>query len=339
MAPTVDFTEEFLDILTFCKKDLDLLLVYLLRCFQSVQIPEPVKIARRDEVVQIGHELSAFFSSIRLADITPSSAKDVEKKTISKVREVRDDVGDVIATFKKKCGLTIDRGLLHDIPAIIKDLSLARLHGDYAITLDKIDNLLVVKTFIVKIYESQVRAEPSRDAKVEKELLRIKEKSFLETIRGAEAKNPEYFYKTIELLKRLIGSGKPVCVQVGEDEDGGRDEIRFRTRGENRIQVLYNFNGLGLSAEVMKNPTASTVEYSILGYIEKGVSKVEYGLRAAINVQSLEQKERLMGLDYLWSQYEKAYMAMQRSETARQSSHESLDKQNVDKAINEILFD
>jgi hypothetical protein len=338
MSVNYTFTEDFLDSLAKARKDLDILLVTMLRVAQSENIPENNKISIRDNVVQIAHEVNAFFGSIKIADITKMTVREVEKKVIEKIKDLHKDIEEVINDLSKRYNIKAENKNSYDIPSIIRDLSLARLHGDYAITLDKIGNLQSVKAFINRIYESQVGTDTSKDNMLDKELQRIKEKSFSESIKGAEAQNAEYFYKTVEIIKKMISDGKEVIMQIGDDEHSNRDIFRFQTKGENKVKVQYRFNGLGLIIDILKTPLDKNIEYNIVGSIEKGVSKIDYKIKTKIEKQYLEQKERLLGVDYLWAQYDKAFLAFQKSENIQNNTHENLDKANIDKAINDILF-
>ena len=332
------YSEEFLGALGQSRREMDRLLTAFVRILGSEALTEAQKMEFRDRVVAIGQESSAFFSSIKLEAIDALNVRDIETRIMSNLRTTHAGVESFMKDAAKKGIPEPEANALFSPQDVVQMLGAARFQGAYAMTKDKVENLLAIKKFCLKLSDSITADARKKESELEKELLRVKEKTFLEVLRNSEASNPEYFLKSMYILGKFIGDGKTVRICDADADVGNLDEILFFVRGENRIELRYKCNGLWLSTMAGKGARKDGIGHSVKGFIEKGVDRVEYRFDVTLPFGTLEQKERLLGLDYLWSLFDRIYLETKGRYDDGQRRQEAASKAAVDKAIDDILF-
>ena len=338
MAARIAFSENFLGSLGSAKQDMDQVLVAFIHVLESSAIPEDRKALFRDRAITLGNATRDVFSAVRLESVNASNAREMEDGITARLKALRADVLTFLSDTERAGAPQGQRGELFSIQDVAEKLGSARINSDLALGQDKIENLFAVKNFIIRLYESQTAPRAERESSIERELLKVKERAFLEAIRDSQATNPEYFFRSVEIIKKLVRDGKKPRLREEEGNAADQDGILFSARGEQEMEVDYGSGELRLSILAGKAPLGGSVGYSIQGLVEKGASRVEYRIETAIAKEYVVQKERLMGLDYLWSQFDKVYLEAQgRREEGRRRQEEEA-RSAVDKAIDDILF-
>jgi len=338
MAARIAFSEDFLGALGGARQDMDQVLVAFIHVLESGAIPEDRKALFRDRAIAIGNATRDVFSAVRLESVNASNAKETEDGIAARLKAVRADVLSFLSDVERAGAPPGAGGELFSIQDVAEKLGAARINSERALSQDKIENLFAVKNFIIRLYESQTAPREERESSIERELLKVKERAFMDAIRGSQAVNPGYFFRSVEIVKKFVKDGKKPRFCEDEGCPGNADEILFIARGEQKIEVSYRTEELRLSILAAKAPIGASVGYSIQGFVEKGASKVEYRIETTIAREYVAQKERLMGLDYLWSQFDKVYLEAQRSREEGRRRQEDQARAAVDKAIDDILF-
>lgn len=338
MAARIAFSEDFLGILGNAKQDMDQVLVAFIHVLGSSAIPEDRKALFRDRAIALGNATRAVFSEIRLESVNASNVKEMEGAITARLKAVRADVLTFLSDTERAGAPQGLRGELFSIQDVAEKLGSARINSDLALGQDKIENLFAVKNFIIRLYESQTAPREERESSIERELLKVKERAFLEAIRGAQATNPEYFFRSVEIIKKLVRDGKKPRLREEDGNAADQDGVVFSARGEQEMEVDYGSGELRLSIIAGKSPLGGSVGYSIQGLVEKDGSRVEYRIDTTIGKDYVAQKERLMGLDYLWSQFDRVYLEAQGRREAGRRRQEEQARAAVDKAIDDILF-
>lgn len=332
------YSEEFLGALGQSRREMDRLLTAFVRVLGSEALTEAQKMEFRDRVVAIGQESSAFFSSVKLEAIDALNVRDVESRILANLRATRAGIVSFMRDAARKGIPEPEANALFSPQDVVQMLGATRFQGAYAMTKDKVENLLAVKKFCLKLSDSITAEARKKETELEKELLRVKEKTFLEVLRNSEASNAEYFLKSMTIVRKFIGEGKPVRICDADADTGNLDEILFFVRGESTIELRYKCNGLWLSMIAAKGARKDGIGHSVKGFIEKGVYRVEYRFDVTLPPGALEQKERLLGLDYLWSLFDRVYLETKGRYDDGQRRQEAASKAAVDKAIDDILF-
>ncbi len=330
------FREELLNSLSSCRADIEISLVHLIHVLKSKNVDEKTKLAIRDILVDIGKEINGFYSSIKVDEISPYDIRDTEKRIIEKNRELQKRFHDWLELIDKKCDVTIDRTMRFSIGDIVTELSGLRISGDYALTRDKIENLLAEKRFLLKIDARQTKESLAAEKQLERDLFAVKEKSFLEIIRYAQSRNPEAYFKSLEILKKLIDGGTPVAID--DTAEKNLDEVRVRAEVDGGVRFRYECGGMAIACKVARRPAEKRTRFDIDGSLGKGASSIDYSIALTSADERTEQIERWIGLEYLFSHYEKAYMEHHEKEEARKERSERLDKNIVYKAVDDFLF-
>lgn len=338
MAARIAFSEDFLGALGNAKQDMDQVLVAFIHVLESSAVPEDRKALFRDRAVALGNATRDAFRAVRLESVNASNAGEMENVITARLKALRADVLSFLSDAERAGAPQGQRGELFSIQDVAAKLGSARINSDLALGQDKIENLFAVKDFIIRLYESQTAPREEGNPSVERELLKVKERAFLDAIRGAQATNPEYFFRSVEIIKKLVRDGKKPMLREEEGNAADQDAILFSARGEQEMEVDYGSGELRLSILAGKAPLGGSVGYSIQGLVEKGGSRVEYRIETTIGKDYVAQKERLMGLDYLWSQFDRVYLEAQGRREAGRRRQEEEARAAVDKAMDDILF-
>ena len=338
MATRIAFSEEFLAALGRAREDMDQVLVAFIHVLESGAIPEERKAVFRDRAVAIGNAAKAFFDRVKLDSVNASNAREVEDSIAAQLAKAHVEVLSFISDAERAGAAGSGKAELFSIQDVAEKLGSARINSERALTQDKVEDLFAVKNFIIRLYESQTSPREERESSIEKELLKVKERAFLDAIRGSQSTNAGYFFRSVEIVKKFVKDGRKMRLCEADESPGAEGEILFTPRGEQKIELGYRSEGLILSIVAGKTPLGGSVGYSIQGFIEKGASKVEYRIETTIAREYVAQKERLMGLDYLWSQFDKVYLEAQRSREEGRRRQEDQARAAVDKAIDDILF-
>lgn len=342
MAARIAFSEDFLGALGGARQDMDRVLVAFIHVLESGAISEDRKTAFRDRAIAIGNEARDIFSPVKLESVNASNARDLETRLTDRLKSVHAQVLSFISDAEHAGAAAHGGGELFSIKDVADKLGSARINSERALSRDKVENLFAVKNFIIRLYESQTAPREEREAAIEKELLKVKERAFLDAIRGSRSVNPEYFFRSMEIIRKFVKDGKRVRFCGSEEEPGVVDEILFLSRSGagsgQEIELRYRADGLWISLVAGKSSLGDSVSHSIRGFIEKGEARVEYSLETTIGNAYAAQKERLMGLDYLWSQFDRVYLEARNRFDELISRHEAASKAAVDKAIDDLLF-
>jgi hypothetical protein len=335
MENGINFTEELFNNLGTMNSSIEKLMIQFIHVLKSTNVSENVKQSVRDAIVDIGKELNSFYLSINQEKITKYDVREIEKKIIEKNEELKKEIDRLMENVNKRKEVIIDNKMKFSIEDVITQLGNVKFTNEYAITKDKIDNLFAVKKFIVNMYNDQFTASIAKEKKTDIDLYTLKQKAFLDTLRNAITNNPEYFYKSVELIKKLINSGKKVVISGDEKQ---RDVIQVKLIEDSCIEYEYENDGIVLKSRLSKNINEVNCSYNINGMIGKGVSEVLYSISLTTIDKKYEQIEHMLGFDYLWAYYEQAYMEYHNKKVDASKRNEDINKNIIDKALDDLLF-
>ncbi|HTX73792.1 MAG TPA: hypothetical protein VMC79_13260, partial [Rectinemataceae bacterium] len=282
-------------------------------------------------------ELSAQIARFDLKGQNAYTVRERETEFVAGAKALHEGFEAFLGGIDRNLGLHIDRNLLFNIADIVEKLGSSSLYSEFGLTKDKVDKLLSIKNLIVEIHKSELESAVERERKLEKDFIRLKEKTFGESVRSAGNRNAGYYFKSVELLKKSVSEGALARI-VNDDLAASGNEIGFRIKGEQRIVVEYALNGLEIVIDLAKSKTDSFLGYAIEGHIQKALSLVEFRIDEQVSFSNSAAFERVTGIEFLWAQFEKAYLDFQQSRHASGKKQEDLDRQIVDKAIDDLLF-
>jgi len=337
MNAEYNFQEDFLNALDGLKQDVDRALIYSVHVLSSDRVGHDQKQKVCDDVARIGKEVNGRISKFNLKDVTVYNVREKEKAFIEDSKALHGEFESFLTRVDRSCGVRIDRNMLFSISDIVEKLSSTKLYSEFGFTKDKVDNLLSIKNLIVGVHKSQIESAAEKEKKLDKQFIELKERTFNESVRSAGNKNAIYCFRSVELLKKFIQGGASAAI-INDDRALNGNEIGFRIKGEQRIIVEYSFGGLSIEMDVEKGKTDTYLTYKVIGSIEKGVSKVDFRIDESVSFVNGVAFERVSGIDFLWAQYEKAYIDFQQARQKLGKKQEQLDREIVDKAIDDLLF-
>ncbi|MGO8695733.1 MAG: hypothetical protein ACLQMF_18885 [Rectinemataceae bacterium] len=332
------FQNDFLETLDILGRDVDKALVYSIHVLFNDGISHEKKQMLCDELARIGKELNGHISKFNLNEITRYSVREKEKVFVGEARALHGNFESFAAKIEKSHDVVIDKDMPFSISDIVEKLSGTRLYSDFSFTKDKVDNLLSVKKLIADIYRSRMATDIEKERSLDRQFVELKERAFNESVRSERAKNQIYCFRSAELIKKFITDGSAAKIVDADRAPEGND-VGFAIRGENKITIRYGYDGLSIEMNLEKRKSDRFLNYTVEGYIEKGVSKIEFGMDENVSFGNIASFERVTGIDFLWAHFEKAYVEYQHSRQGSGERQERLDKKIVDKAIDDLLFD
>jgi hypothetical protein len=338
MEESLAFKEEFYNALESAKRSFDVGLLYLIHVLYSPKVGEDQKKERCDEIVGIGKETSSFFSSVRLDDISRYNVREHEQRIMRKLDEAKAAIAGFTAGIDKQLAIPIDRKAPFSIDDIVTKLGGSRIYGDYAFTKDKLDSLLVIRKFIIAFYESMIGKADASERKLDKDFYELRLKTFLGGLRNSGDRNAEFAFMSISLFRKLIMDGTKVLIADPGKEIANRNELFIYIGGERQIIIAHSFGGTALRSEIAKAESGAVWEYKLTGFIELKGERVEYSIHEEVRPESLESFEHILGLDYVWSQYDKAFLSYSKEYNELKDRVDELGKQKIRSAAFDILF-
>ncbi len=338
MDEELAFSEDFYNALESAKGSFDRGLIYLIHVLQAVSPSDAQKQKACDDILAIGHEMNAFFTSVKLDEITRYNVKDHEKRIVAKLTEAKSAIASFTASIDAKLKLTIDPRAAFSINDIVARLGESKIYGSFALTKDKLDDLLVLRRFIVRFYEALVGKAKKNEKKLDKDFYDLKLKTFLGSLRNPSNRNPDFYFLSVSLFTKLLTEGIALSIADPGQAIANRDEVFFFIVGENKFVIAHNFGGKRLRCELSKLGTARGYRYEIAGSIEMKGENVEYSIQEDIPSERIESFEHIMELDFLWSQYDRAYLAHSREYNDLKNRAEEGGKSRVQAAAFEALF-
>jgi hypothetical protein len=331
------FNDELFQSLARVNKAVERILVHFIHVLKSKNVKEDIKQAIRDEIVDIAGEMNTFYMRIDLSKMSQFDIKETEKRIIEKNSEIEQRINQLIANITKRTGIVVDAKETFLIEDIVSQLSDARIQHEYGFTRDKIDYLLLVKRFIVDIYNDLLKNSIDKEKKMDKDFYLLKEKTFLEAIRSAEKDNPEYFYKTQEVLKKKISENTRAEIYDGTSERP-KNAVLFQLIDSTSLNIYYNHDGVLIDCSISKKENENNYSYQINGMLGKGVSEIKYRISFSTVDKRYEQIEHVLGFDFIWTNYEKAYMEYVDRKDERTNKSEEMNKKIIGDAIDDLLF-
>jgi hypothetical protein len=338
MGEALAYREEFYDALESAKRNFDVGLIYLIHVLQSPKIAEDQKREYCDRLVEIGREAAAYFSSVKLGDITQYNIREYEQRIMRELGEACGSIAAYTGAIDRKLSPVIDRGARFSIDDIVKKLGGSRIHGEYALTKDRLDNLLVIRRFIIDFYESMVGSSASRGKKLDKDFYELRLKTFLGGLRGRGNRNPDFAFLAISLCRKLVLDGTEVAIADPGKDLANRSELFIFIGGEDKIAIAHSFGGTSIRCEVARAESGAAWKYRLTGFVEMKGERVEFAIDEDVLKESLQSFEHLLGLDFVWAQYDKAFLAYSRDYNELKDRSESLGKQKIKDAAFDILF-
>jgi hypothetical protein len=337
MSIILKFNDELFQSLAKVNKAVERMLVHFIHVLKSKTVKEDIKQAIRDEIVDIAGEMNPFYMRIDLSKLSQFDIKEIEKRIIEKNTELEQRINQLIATISKRTGIAVDQKEKVLISDVIHQLGEARIQHEYGFTSDKIECLFSVKRFIDDIYVELTKHSVDKEKKIEKDVYLIKEKTFLGDLRNAETNNPAYYFKTKEVLKKKISENTKVEIYDGKSERP-KNTVLFQLIDSASLNVFYNHDGILLDFSISKKENGNNYSYYINGILGKGVSEIKYHISFTTVDKQYEQIERTLGIDFIWTNYKKAYMEYLNSKDASQNKVEEMNKNIISNAIDDLLF-
>lgn len=338
MEEALTFKEEFYNALESAKRSFDVGLVYLIHVLYSPKVGEDQKQERCDEIVGIGKEVSAFFSSVKLDEISKYNIREYEQRIGQKLDEAKAAIAKFTAGIDKKLALPIDRKGSFSIDDIVTKLGGSRIYGDYAFTKDKLDSLLVIRRFIIAFYESMIGKAEASERKLDKDFYELRLKTFLGSLRNPGDRNADFAFLSISLFRKLAMDGTKVLIADPGKDIANRNELFIFIGGDRQIVIAHSFAGTRIRCEIAKAEASAMWNYGLTGYIELKGERVEYSIDEEVRREGLESFEHILGLDYIWAQYDKAFLSYSKEYNELKDRVDELGKQKIKSAAFDILF-
>jgi hypothetical protein len=338
MEGALAFTEEFYNALESAKRSFDVGLIYLIHVLYSPKVGEDQKQERCDEIVGIGKEVSSFFSSVKLGDISKYNIREYEQRIERKLDEAKAAIDRFTAGIDKKLSLPIDRKGYFSIDDIVAKLGSSRIYGDYAFTKDKLDSLLVIRKFIIAFYESMVGLTKASEKKLDKDFYELRLKTFLGCLHDSNDRNADFAFLSVTLFRKLILDGAKVLIADPGKDLANRNELFIFIGGERQIVIVHSFGGTRLRCEIGKADSGTVCEYRLTGFIELKGERVEYSIEESVRRESVESFEHILGLDFIWAQYDKAFLAYSKEYNELKDRGGEQTKAKIKDAAFDILF-
>ncbi|MDA8427369.1 MAG: hypothetical protein M0Z80_14680 [Treponema sp.] len=332
------FREEFLDSLELLRHDVDEALVYSVHALYGDTVRRERKQELCDELTRLGKELGASISSFDLPGITRYNVREREKTFEGEAKILHGDFGAFTAKLAKGGDIVVDRTLPFDMPDIAEKLKSPKLYAEFSFTRDKVDNLLSIDRLVAEIRRSRGADSAEKERKLDRQFIELKERAFTESLRSAKNRNQIYFFRSVALLDKFIADGSKATI-INDDSPLAGDDVGFSIRGEDSMGVRYRYGGLTIEMSIARHRSERFVNYSIGGFIEKALAKIEFSVEESVSSGGLPAFERVTGLDTLRASYEKAYTDFQHSTRDAGTRQEQLNKEIVNKAIDDLLFD
>jgi hypothetical protein len=272
---------------------------------------------------------------LNLSKLTEYDVADVQSKIIQKNKEMIKDLNKIIDDIYIKRNVIINQKTAFSIQDIVENLGDMKIASEYMLTKDKVDNLLAVKRFIVDLYKDQVKSSIDNEKKQDKELYNLKLKAFMDTTKNAVSNNPEYYFKALELLKKVIADGEKLNLIEDESTSNG---LFVRKIKNERLEYKYKNNGINLQCQIEKRENDRNYSYMINGLLGKGTAEIMYSISLDTVDKKTEQIEFILGLDYLWMNYERVFIEKNDKKTETSDKNEALNKSIIDKAIDDMFF-
>ena len=336
MTGKMTYSESFIKALDDLKTDTNRSLIYSMHIVSSEQLEFSKREFFANKLSELSIELRNIIQKLDVSSINSFNLREREQSFRDSSIHLHKAFSDLFSLVDKRYSLSIDPNALFSISETISQLKDSTYKSNYLITLDKIDNLLAIKRLIINIYERQFGVETNSEKTLNKNFYDLKEKTYLNILRGIN-KNPVYLFKATELLKRFIGQDIKSHLTV-EEATREYNIIEFWGNDVSRLTCYYAFDGIILNIVLSKKLANSVIAYSICGFVEKGTAKVDFVVNESILVESEIVFERVSGIDIIISQYEKLMLEDRIRQKGANEKNESLNKSIVNEAIDSILF-
>lgn len=335
MEPRLSFSKEFIGALDSIKTDINRALIYTIHIVSS-RVLDPIKKDQFcSDLASLGTELRNCILRLDVARLTEYTLREAEASFIEACELIHREFARLFDQVDRKFEVKIDPLAIFNIADIIHNLKEGSNRMDSFLTKDKIDNLLSIKTLIIDIYESQVRGTIDREKAKggEKSLFEIKEKTFLQYLHNADNRNPSHFFKISLLLKKLMGTGNPICLSGGEEapESG----VIFVSKGEkNSIGFSYRKEVMAFSFTMASWKEANQTWYRIQGRVKD----LDFSILDYVMAGTEARFEAVSGIDNLRNAYEKLLINSSRDEDEDGKNREKKKKKDIDDSLDDLLF-
>lgn len=330
------FSDDLIKEIDVLKTDINRSLIYTIHVVSSKSIGHDNKEQFCSEIAKLGNELKTSILKFDLEKMDSYNLREHEKCFIESAKELHKSISKLLETADKKYCIIIDKNAFFDINEIIIKLRDKSMYSEYLLSKDKVDNLLSLKTLIIKIYEYQTKNAINKEKEMDKQFYQLKENTFIQCLRNKENRNAEYLFRSIQLIKKMVSSeGKKI--EIDKPEDGLSSNI-LMSMDSNKLLLTYDWSGLKLNILMEKTNNKYQLSYRIDGTISKGGAAVEYLINETVLFENEKIFERISGIDFLYEQYEKAVIHKQSEENNKHNENEMKNKKILDKAIDDMLF-
>lgn len=338
MNEDIGFRKEFLDSLELLRRDVDEALVYSVHALYGEALRRERKQELCDELARFGKELGASVSSLNLKEITQYNIREKEKAFEDEAKILHGAFEAFTTKLAKDADIVVDRTVPFDMPDIAAKLGSPKLYAEFSFTRDKVDNLLSIDRLLEEIGRGRGADGAGMERKLDRQIVELKERAFNESLHSTKNRNQLYFFRSVALLNKFIGGGSSARI-INDDRPLAGNDVGFSILGEDSMAVRYRYGGLTIEMSIARHASERFANYSIGGFIEKALAKIEFSVEESVSSGGLPAFERATGLDVLRTHYERAYADYQHSNRDSGKRQDRLNKEIVDKAIDDLLFD
>ncbi|MBN1837232.1 MAG: hypothetical protein JW820_15350 [Spirochaetales bacterium] len=260
-----------------------------LKVVQSRSVNEHDKAELKGSIVELASGVNRFFSDLRFAKINRFNFDETEARIGEFITEIEEQLKGLRRLGSKLLG---NRVSSEDLQAgeseIDQALLSSRVFEAQALEKDKLDYLNAIRSFLVEVTGGGASARAGtrdRRAGVDRELLNLKIRNFIDGLAGHNANNLDILYKVRTKLERLLDSSAKTNVLAGSGNVPGvlnHGELYVQDHGNGNYTVSYRDSGLAFLFEILPvqelqgRPPVYRGEIS--GWAETGPSRVEYFL-------------------------------------------------------------
>jgi hypothetical protein len=337
MEEPISYRKEFLDAVYGLKKDVDLSLIDFVHVVQG-GAPDADKIDARRRLEALADELRAAIDSFDVASINKYNLRDQENRAIAKFAALSTGFAEYRSYLERQLKVVVDQGMSFSLNDVSDTLAASRIASEPAIDKERLQSLYGIRDFVLKLYAVQVvPLEQARDERFERSFYDLREKTFLQALHNDANLRPEIYFRCVELLKKKAGEMRGFVYAADGEKPVEPWHVVYGPSGDG-FTLRYREPDLDLSMTIHRERDEPCFLYSIAGRIEKTGAGVDFSIEEKVFPEEVVVAERLMGLDYILSQYGSAYVDYTNRRERDASRREERDYSAVKKGLDDLLF-
>ncbi|HUX12904.1 MAG TPA: hypothetical protein VMW87_07730 [Spirochaetia bacterium] len=261
-----------------------------LKLVLSPSATEAMKQELKERLIAIADLINTHFVALAGKDVNSFNLDDFERREQIFARQVRSSAEQFLKTVAKISPVRIKYSADPVAEKTIDEkLSEARIFDHPALERQKIDSLGHFERYLLdRVYVPAAKDEKlERTAKVEKELLELKVRNFVDRLVGLHPENPDILFKMSAKLENAASHGARVNVVAGVeralDDRLNSNELYIKVDDRYNVSIFYNQDNARLELTILLAESVSADGIAYAGTIEGetrvGVNRVHVLVR------------------------------------------------------------